>query len=136
MAVSANALLPAGDVLELIATGAPLAETLDALCRAIDRRTPLASIAVERHQTEEGRRESERRFSPAFYSSPGCLSITRSADGRFMYVNDRFVTLFGYSRAEAVGQTAFALGLYRDAEQRTRLWALLDEHKAHDVEVT
>src|SRR5216684_9104702 len=80
--------------------------------RLVDRATHLASIAVERHQTEEGLRESERRFSTAFYASPVCMSIVRLSDGRFMYVNDTFVTVFGHSRAEAIGQTAVGLDLY------------------------
>jgi len=89
--------------------------------RLVDRATRLGSIAVERQRWEEDLRESERRFSKAFYSSPGCLSISRVADGRFLYVNDRFVTLLGYSRAEAVGQTALGLGL-ADSAQRAQLW--------------
>src|SRR5205823_2530258 len=91
--------------------------------------------AVERHLTEESLRESERRFATAFYSSPACLLISRAADGRFMYVNDQFVALFGYSRAEAVGQTTLSLGLVAP-EERARLFALLDQRKAHDVAVT
>ena len=101
----------------------------------VERAKRLASIAIERHQYEESLRESERRFSTAFYSSPGCLSITRASDARFMYINDRFETLFGYSRSEVVGHTAIELGLYGDPVQRTRLLQLLGEHKAHAVEV-
>jgi PAS domain S-box-containing protein len=100
----------------------------------VTRATHLASIAVERHQTEEGLRESERRFSTAFYAGPACMTITRFADGRFLYVNDRFVTMFGYSRAEAVGQTALGLGLYADPAQQSVLNRLLDERMARDVE--
>jgi PAS domain S-box-containing protein len=103
--------------------------------RLVDHATHLASIAVERQQTEAALRESERRFSTAFYSSPGALSIARVADGRFMYVNDRFVSVLGYSRAELVGQTALGLGLYVDPAQRADVWRLLDEHRAHDFEV-
>jgi PAS domain S-box-containing protein len=100
----------------------------------VDRATHLASIAVERHQTEEGLRESERRFSSAFYVNPACMVITRFADGRFLYVNDKFVTMFGYSRAEAIGQTALGLGLYADPPQQSVLRRLLDKHMARDVE--
>ena len=102
--------------------------------RLVDYATRLATIAVERYQTEAELRESERRFSTAFYSSPAALSIARVTDGRFMYVNDRFVAVFGYSRAEVVGRTALGLGLYADPSQRAAVWRLLDEHRAHDVE--
>jgi PAS domain S-box-containing protein len=106
----------------------------DAHLRLVDRATHLASIAVERHQTEQELRESERRFSTAFYVSPACMSISRFADGRFLYVNDRFVTVFGYSRAEVIGQTALGLGLYAAPTQRSALMELLDRHRARDVE--
>jgi PAS domain S-box-containing protein len=101
----------------------------------VERATHLASIAVERDQTERGLRESERRFSIAFYSSPGAFSITGAEDGRFRYINDQFVTLFGYSRAETIGRTSLALGMLSDPAQRAVLLTLLDEHKVHDVEV-
>jgi PAS domain S-box-containing protein len=110
-------------------------EPSDANQALVARATHLASIAVERHQTEVNLRESERRFATAFYSSPGALTISRHADGRFMYVNDRFVTLFGYSRAEAVGATAHALGLFVDPDPRAHLLQLLEEHRAHAVEI-
>jgi PAS domain S-box-containing protein len=100
----------------------------------VERATRLASIAVERHQMEEGLRESERRFSTAFYLSPACLTITRFADGRFLYVNDKFVTMFGHSRAEAIGQTALGLGLYADPAQRSVLMRLLDERRVRGFE--
>jgi len=103
--------------------------------RFVDRATHLASIAVERHLTEEGLRESERRFSTAFYSSPACMTIHRFGDGRFLYVNDTFVTMFGYSRAEAVGETALGLGLWADPSHRVELLRLLNEHgTARDFE--
>ena len=58
----------------------------------VDRATHLASIAVERQRTEDELRESERRFSTAFYSSPGCLTITRAADSANL---SRAATSFG-----------------------------------------
>src|SRR6266849_9231765 len=95
--------------------------------RLVDRATHLASIAVERHQTEEGLRESERRFSTAVYSSPACMTIHRFGEGRFLYVNETFVTMFGYSRAEAVGETALSLDLWADPSHRVELLRLLNE---------
>jgi two-component system NarL family sensor kinase len=62
------------------------------------------------------------------------MSIARFTDGRFLDVNDRFVTMFGYSREEAIGQTALGLGLYADPAQQSVLLGLLDERMARDVE--
>src|SRR5258706_7700269 len=63
------------------------------------------------------------------------MTIHRFGDGRFLYINDTFVTLFGYSRAEAVGQTALGLGLWADPSLRAELSRLLKEHAtARDFE--
>ena len=102
--------------------------------RLVGRATHLASIAVEHHDTEESLRESEVRFSRAFYANPACTIITRSSDSRFLYVNDAFERMFGYSRSEALGQTALSLNL--DADPDARPWLmLLDEGKLENLEV-
>src|SRR5260370_25244339 len=63
------------------------------------------------------------------------MAIARTADSRFMYVNDRFVTLYGYSRAEVIGQTSLGLGLYVDpAHRQTLLAQVLGEHMALGAE--
>ncbi|HXD22412.1 MAG TPA: PAS domain S-box protein, partial [Gemmatimonadaceae bacterium] len=125
---------------EVLGTFAMLSEDQrnpdEAQLRLVDYATRLASIAVERRQTEERLRESERRFSTAFYSSPTVQSIGRVADGRFLYVNDQFVSVFGYSRAEAVGQTALSLGLYADPSQPGAARHPLDGRQARDFEMT
>jgi PAS domain S-box-containing protein len=125
-----------GDVLGTFAVLNQEPGRRDAQLHLVDRATHLASIAVEGQQMEDGLRESERRFSAAFYSSPASMTINRYADGRFMYVNDAFVSMFGYSRVEAVGQTAVGLGLWADLSHRTELVRLLSEHgtvRAFDV---
>jgi PAS domain S-box-containing protein len=101
----------------------------------VTRATRLASIAVERHQADERLRESEIRFSRAFYANPGCMTITSFAEERFLYVNDAFVRMFGYSRVEAVGQTALALGLYADPRERTPVTERLARGEVRNVEV-
>jgi PAS domain S-box-containing protein len=100
----------------------------------VERATRLASIAVERYQTDKELRESERRFSTAFYASPSCMTISRFSDGRFLYVNDQFVDVFGYSRAETIGRTALALGLYDDPAQRPVLMNVLEKGSIRDAE--
>lgn len=111
-------------------SGDPDAQYLAVVARATD----LASIAVERHLTELELRESERRFSTAFYANPAVMTIARAADGRFLYVNDAFVQLSGYSRGEAIGQTALDLGLYADPSQRPLPMELLAQGRLHLTE--
>ncbi len=113
------------------AIGPPNALDLELVARA----THLASVAVEHHQTEASLRESERRFSTVFYANAAAMSIARTADGRFLYVNDRFVTLYGHSREDVIGQTALSLGLYEDPSQRYDLLAqVLGRGRAQDFE--
>jgi PAS domain S-box-containing protein len=112
-------------------TGRPSRRNLELVSRA----THLASIAVEHHRTEQGLRESEIRFSRAFYASPACMLIWSFSDGRFLLVNDAFVRLFGYSRAETLGQSAISLGLYADPEQRPAMVQRLLEGTLHEIEI-
>jgi PAS domain S-box-containing protein len=125
-----------GDVLGTFAVLSHTSQQPDAAQLAlVDRATHLASIAVERHYREADLRESERRFSTAFYSSPACCTINRFSDGRFLYVNDKFISMFGYSRAEALGRTALDLDLWAEPARRSALWTMLHERgAAHDFE--
>ena len=101
----------------------------------VDRATHLASLAVENFHTVQSLRESELRFAKAFYVSPAAMAITRYGDGKFLYVNDSFVRMFGYSRAELIGQTALSLGLYLDPEQRPVLRQLASENKLRNLDL-
>jgi PAS domain S-box-containing protein len=107
----------------------------DAHLGLVARATHLASIAVERHMTEQELQESEIRFSRTFYANPASLTIASISEGRLTYVNDAFVRLFGYSRAEAVGQTAAGLGLYVDPPHRVAATERLLVGQAREVEV-
>ena len=79
--------------------------------------TDLAGIAIARHRAEEALRESEERFSKAFHANPAPLSITRLADGRFLDVNEAFLTLTGYAREEVIGRTSLELRLIGSVER-------------------
>jgi PAS domain S-box-containing protein len=105
--------------------------------RRVDRAAYLASIAVERNHNERDLRESEQRFSTAFYAGPACMSITRFADGRFLQVNDEFVSVFGYARNQVIGHTALQLNLWVDPTQRDPMLAAMQaDRMAHAVEAT
>jgi len=84
---------------------------------------------TERKRTEEALRASEERFAKAFRSSPAMQVITRLADGRFLDVNDAFVHRFGYERAEVIGHTALALGLWVHPHERPGLMRMLHERR-------
>ena len=59
---------------------------------------------TERTRADTALRASEERFATAFRASPDAMSISELFTGRILDVNDHWVTMFGYSRAEALGQ--------------------------------
>jgi PAS domain S-box-containing protein len=73
---------------------------------------------TERKRIEAALRQTEEHFAKAFRASPAALSITRLSDGCFVDVNDQFLQLFGYSRAEIIGRTSVELKLFADPNER------------------
>ena len=66
----------------------------------------LATDITERKQAEESLRQSELRFRRLMEQAPVAVSISRA--GRTLYVNDKFLRLFGFqSLDEVVGQPIF-----------------------------
>src|SRR6476619_5047148 len=80
-----------------------------------------ANDITERKYAEEALQASESRFSVAFNSNPMLATISMLEGGRFLAVNDSFISLTGYSRAEAVGHTALELNLWPDPEDRRKV---------------
>jgi PAS domain S-box-containing protein len=55
-------------------------------------------------EANEALRQSEERFAKAFRSNPVPLSLSSAEDGRYVDVNDAFVQLTGFTRAELLAQ--------------------------------
>jgi PAS domain S-box-containing protein len=73
---------------------------------------------TERKQAEEALRLSEAHFNKAFNATPDALVISRQEDGRIQEINEAFLTLFGYSRAEVIGKTSTELGMFAHPADR------------------
>ena len=89
----------------------------------------VANDITERKHAEEALQASESRFSIAFNSNPMLATISMLEGGRFLAVNDSFVTLTGYSREEAVGHTALELNLWPNPEDRRKVMEKLKKEK-------
>lgn len=76
------------------------------------------SDETERKRAEEELRRSEEKFFLAFMTSPYAITITRPDDGRFVEVNEAFVTMTGFSREEALAGSSMDLGLWVDENDR------------------
>jgi len=91
----------------------------------------------ERKQAEAALSESEERFAKAFQVSPDGLVISRIADATVLEVNDSFVSMFGYARAEILGQSLIQLGVYADAASHEQALKILEEQNfVRDFELT
>lgn len=54
---------------------------------------------------------SEEKFSKLFYINPSACGLSDLETGKYIEVNDVFYSLFGFSRGEVVGKTAYELGI-------------------------
>ena len=80
---------------------------------------------------------SEEKFSKAFGYNPAAIGLTRLSDGIIFDVNETWVSLFGYSRAESIGRSTLDLAIWTNAEQRQQLVdAIIDHGSARNWEVS
>ena len=73
---------------------------------------------TERTLVEEALRESEARFSTAFFTSPVSQSIITQGSNQIIEVNEACCQLFGYNREELIGFPTSKLNLWHNAEDR------------------
>ena len=71
-----------------------------------------------RKRMMEDLRQSEQRFAKAFLANPQPMSVTTIADGRYLDVNDSFLSISGYRRDEVIGQTSSELRIWETPERR------------------
>ena len=76
----------------------------------------------QRVRAEEALRQSEEKFEKAFRASPDAMVISTVDDGRIIDVNQRYLTLFGFTaREEVIGHTTDELGIYETVQERQRV---------------
>jgi len=80
---------------------------------------------TERKKTEQKLKESEKRFSTAFYMNSNLCAISNVEDGKYVEVNDMFLEIIQTTREEIIGKSAS--NLYQDPKDRDFLIAELKE---------
>ena len=80
--------------------------------------------------------ESEAKFTKVFRASPDAITIALLPARRYIDVNDRFLEFTGYTREEAIGQSAASLNLPANPAQVDRFEQLLrTQNRVRDVEI-
>ena len=64
---------------------------------------------------------TERLFERIFELSPDVITLSRTADGKFQFVNEAFLETMGYRREEVIGRTSANLNLWKDPARRREL---------------
>jgi PAS domain S-box-containing protein len=72
----------------------------------------------ERKEFEQTIKDSEDKFSKAFYSSPACMIIAKISTAEIIDVNYQVLNLLGFERDEIVGHTTLEINLWVDLGQR------------------
>ena len=114
-------------------------------CKARDGRHILSSVSAElvelggvRHvlwgvydiseqrRMEQALRANEEMFSTIFHQLPVAIAVTTTLEGRYVDVNESWLELFGYGRAEVIGRTGRELNFWVDLDDRARLFEDLE----------
>jgi hypothetical protein len=103
-------ILPSGVQRVLSISGAPLTDSQGRIERAV--------FTVE---DVTARVRAEDRFSKAFHATGTLMALSTVKDGRFIEVNDAFLTTLGYAREEVVGRTSAELDIFVDLQERERV---------------
>ncbi len=69
--------------------------------------------------------ESEERFSKAFNANPAPMAISDVRSGCFIDVNQKWLEMLGYTKAELIGKTSLTLGIWQNPEKRDLMVAEL-----------
>jgi PAS domain S-box-containing protein len=73
------------------------------------------------HRVRNTLEASKERYTTIFRNSPDPITITDLVNGRFIEVNEAFLHLTGYSRAEVIGRTSAELNLIVNPEEAAEI---------------
>ncbi|HTY81936.1 MAG TPA: PAS domain S-box protein, partial [Dehalococcoidales bacterium] len=76
---------------------------------------------TERKAALKALEESQEKFSKAFNSAANAMAIFSTNGGRFLEVNDAYITLSGYTRGEILGKNADELNMWASPDDRLKI---------------
>ena len=95
----------------------------DDVLKALGSVADAIALGIERKRAQTALAESEARFSIAFQASPILIGVARMGDGRFVLVNDAFVSWSGHSREEILGRNTTEISVWERPEDREAYFA-------------
>jgi two-component system, cell cycle sensor histidine kinase and response regulator CckA len=87
---------------------------------------------TSRIEIEKSLQESEERYRITLQSMPDAVSIIRIEDTQYLYVNDAFCKITGYTLEEVKGKTPFDLNLPVTTESLDDCLDLIKNHESID----
>jgi PAS domain S-box-containing protein len=95
----------------------------------VDRIACVLQDITERKLSEEALRRSEDRFSKAFRNNPLAITISTEAEGRYLDVNESFLSMLGYKRHEIIGRTSAEVNFWSEPLDRAEMLRQLREEQ-------
>ena len=90
----------------------------------------------EKIKAERAIKISEEKFSKAFNTSAVMMTISTFDEGRYLDVNDVFLSSTGLSRIEVIGHTSREINIFAEIEKRDQLLrSIQKEGKVTDQEI-
>ncbi|MDB9516545.1 response regulator [Roseofilum reptotaenium CS-1145] len=87
----------------------------------LDQNHQLQYEIEQQEKTQKALQESEEKFSKAFLLSPYPMAIAAYPDGEFIDLNQAFLDITGYSKAETIGKTPMEMNLCANSKQQDLL---------------
>jgi PAS domain S-box-containing protein len=101
-----------------------------------EQNAQLQQEIIDRKRTETALRREEEKFAKAFHCSPNLIALNRLSDGRYLEVNDTFLSTFGYTRSQVIGSTPSQLNILVNPEECAKFDSqLLEFGRASNQEI-
>ena len=104
-------LIHAGKTVGMVGVANRVGGYTDEDFKALEMLAPTFVLSLLSKRSELALRQSEEKFSKAFYSSPIFLFICELETGTFIEVNDAYCAMLGYTREEMIGHSSLELGI-------------------------
>ena len=92
---------------------------------------------TEKLKADEALRLSEEKYSKAFSNCPLSVVVSSLETGKYIEVNETFLSVLGYQRAEVVGRSSLKLNIWVNPEERTQIIETIKaKGRVAEVEIT